>query len=237
MTTSTSAEPTAASYRSAGRAAIMSGVIGLVAYGFLWAFLVTMISGGDEQTCRPLITTHDVGVLLQSLFMIPLVLTFGGIVGQRSPGARRSIVAVGIAALALTILSLLLIIANLLAGPFFMLWQGLLGIWLIVVNRLVSGTFSRGLRWFGTVVGVGLMIAAVFPVGNFLFVDPTFGPLPFSSEPPAGTERANEILHNFLAIGGFLGVAPLPIWTALVGRKLLRMGRPVTVGVTTEGAV
>ena len=73
-------------------------------------------------------------------------------------------------------------------------------------------------------VGVGLMIAAVFPVGNFLFVYP-IGPLPFSYEPPAGTERANEILHNILAIGGFLGVAPLPIWTALVGRKLLKMER------------
>ena len=118
--TSASAQTTAASYRSAGRAAITSGVIGLVAYGFLWAFLITMVSGGDEQTSRPLITTHDVGVLLQSLFMIPLVLAFGGIVGQRSRGARRSIVAMGIAALGLTIFSLLLIIANVLAGPFFM---------------------------------------------------------------------------------------------------------------------
>jgi hypothetical protein len=89
----------------------------------------------------------------------------------------------GIAALALTSFSLLLIIANVLAGPFFMLWQGLLGIWLIVVNRLVSGVFSRGLRWFGMVIGVGLMIAAVFPVGNFLFVESTFGPLPFNAEP------------------------------------------------------
>ena len=146
MTTLASAEPTAASYRSAGRAAITSGVLGLVAYGFLWAFLITMISGGDEQACRPLITTHDVGVLLQSLFMIPLVLTLGGIASQRSPGARRSVVAVGIVALVLTMFSLLLIIANVLAGPFFMLWHGLLGIWLIVVNRLVSGAFSRSLR-------------------------------------------------------------------------------------------
>ncbi len=205
MSTSTSAKTTAASYRSAGRAAITSGVIGLVAYGFLWAFLITMISGSDEQTCRPLITTHDVGVLVQSLFMIPLVLSFGGIVGQRSPGARRSIVATGIAALVLTTLTLLLIIANVLAGPFFMLWQGLLGLWLIVVNRLVAGAFPRGLRWFGTVVGVGLMIAAVFPVGNFLFVDPTFGPLPFNRDPPAGTERANEILHNILSHRGVPG--------------------------------
>lgn len=233
MTTSASADPTAAACRSAGRAALTSGVIGLVAYGFLWAFLITMISGGDEQTVRPLITTHDVGVLLQSLFMIPLVLTFGSIVGRRSPGARRSSVALGISALGLTMLSLLLTIANVLAGPFFMLWQGLLGVWLIVVNRLASGDISRSVRWLGMVVGVGLLIAAVFPVGNFLFVDPTLGPLPFNVEPPAGTERANDILHNFLAVGGFIGVAPLPIWTALVGSRLLRMGRLDTAGVST----
>src|SRR5262245_26664925 len=54
MTIAASARSTAASFRFAGRAAITSGVIGLVAYGFLWAFLVRMISGGDEQTCRPL---------------------------------------------------------------------------------------------------------------------------------------------------------------------------------------
>ena len=52
MTTSDSAKPTAAAYRSAGRAAIMSGVIGLVAYGFVWAFLVTMISGGSEDASK-----------------------------------------------------------------------------------------------------------------------------------------------------------------------------------------
>ncbi len=156
MMTSASTMTTVASHRSAGRAAIASGMIGIIAYGFLWAFLITMISGGNEQASRPLINAHDVGVLLQSLFMIPLV------------------------------------------------------------------------------VGVGLLIASVFPVGNFHFVDPTLGPLPFSYEPPAGTERANDILHNILAIGGFLGVAPLPVWDRARGPQAAHDRSVVTVGVTTE---
>jgi hypothetical protein len=199
----------------------VSGAIGLVAYGFLWAFLVARISGCDEQTCVPLITTHDVGVILQSLFMIPLVLTFGAIVAQRSPGARRPTVAVGIAALVLTSLSLLLIISKVIAGPLFMFFQGLLGVWLIMVGRFVSGVLPRGLARLGTVVGFGLIIAAAFPIGTAIFVDPSLGPIPFDYKPPAGTERADDILHNILLIGGFFGVAPLPIWTALVGRRLL----------------
>jgi hypothetical protein len=134
-------------------------------------------------------------------------------------------------------LSLSLITANLIAGPLFMLFQGLLGVWLIIVNRFVSGVFPRGLTRLGVVVGVGLMIAAVFPVGYAIFVDPDLGPVPFDYEPPAGTERANEVLHDILLIGGFLGVALLPIWTALIGRKLLEMGRLASWGVTSESFV
>lgn len=206
------------SHRSTGQAAIASGVAGLVAYGFLWAYLISMGSGAGEHTFVPLLRTHDVGVILQSLFMIPLVLTLGGMVG-------RPTVAVGVAALSLTALSLVLSIANVLSGQLFMLWQGLLGAWLIAVSRRQSSILSRGLARFGTVVGLGLLIVAVFPIGYFLFVDPTLGPLPWGYEPPPGTEEANDILHAILGIGGFIGVATLPVWTALAGRRLLTLGR------------
>ena len=210
------------SYRFAGRSAIVSGVIGLVAYGFLWAYLIAMMSGAGKQTFVPFLRTHDVAVILQSLFMVPLVLALGDIVDRRAPDVRRWWVLVGIAALALTSLSLLLSIVNILSGQIFMLWQGVLGGWLLVVNRRASGTFSRALRAFGAIVGVGLLLVAVFPIGYLVFVDPGLGPVPWEYEPPAGTERANDILHNILLVGGFLGVATLPIWTALVGRHLLR---------------
>ena len=211
--------------RFAGRAAITSGAIGLIAYGFLWAYLITMASGAGEQIFVTLLRAHDVGVILQSLCMIPLVLTLGGIAGQHSPEARRRTVTVGVTALVLTMLSLLLSIANLISGTLFMLWQGLLGAWLIVVNRHLTGDFSRGLMRFGIVAGIGLLVVAVFPIGYFLFVDPSLGPQPWGYKSPAGTEKANDILHSILGIGGFIGVATLPVWTALAGRRLLGMGR------------
>jgi hypothetical protein len=236
MTAPASATTTGPSYRSAGWAAITSGAIGLIAYGFLWAFLIKRMSGASEQTFVPLIRTHDVAVILQSIFLIPLVLTLGGIVGERSPGARRPIVVVGVAALSLMIISLVLITANLISDGFFMLFQGLLGMWLIGVNRRVSSVFPRGLTRFGIVVGVGLVIIAVFPIGFAIFVDPSLGPVPWDYQPPAGTEKADEILHNILVIGGFIGVATQPFWSAFIGRRLLKMGSLVTAGVTSERA-
>jgi hypothetical protein len=183
-----------------------------------------MMSGAGERTFVPLLRAHDVGVILQSIFMMPLVHALGDILGRRWPNAQRTTVVAGIAALTLTILSLVLSIAGVLSGQLFMIWQGMLGAWLIVVCRLVSDTFSRGLRRFGTVVGVGLLIVAVFPIGYLIFVDPHLGPVPWDYEGPAGTEKANDILHTILGIGGFLGVATLPIWTALMGRRVLKMG-------------
>ena len=196
--------------RSAGRAAIASGLVGLVAYGFLWAYLLAGMSGAGASKLVPLIRAHDVGVILQSLLMIPLVL------------AIEDAVALGVAALLLTILCLLLSIANLINGQLFMIWQGLLGAWIIIVCRFALTTLSQGLRRFGTVVGVGLLIVAIFPIGYLIFVDPSLGPLPWDYDGPPGTERANDILHDILGIGGFLGIATLPIWTALTGRRLLK---------------
>jgi len=236
MTAPAFTTPTGPAYRSAGRAAIASGAIGLIAYGFLWAFLITRVSGANARTFVPLIRIHDVAVMLQSILLIPVVLTLGSIVGERSPGARRPIVIGGVAALSLMILSLVLITANLISDGFFMLWQGLLGVWLIVVNRRVSSVFSRGLTRFGMVVGVGLAIVGTFPVGFAIFVDPSFGPVPWDYEPPPGTEKADAILHTILVIGGFIGIATQPFWSALIGRRLLTMGSGVAGNVTSERA-
>lgn len=237
MTAPASATITGSWYRSAGRAAIMSGAIGIIAHGFLWAFVVRRVSGGDEQACIPLIRTHDVGVILQSLFMIPVVFMLGEIANQHSRGISRANVAVGVSALSLIILCLLLTFANVLADDIYTVPQGMLGIWLIVISWRVSSVLSRSLTWLGTVIGVGLLLVAAFPIGFAIFVDPSFGPWPFDYEPPKGTERANEILHNMFFIGSFMGVTTYPIWAVLVGRRLLRTGNLVTKGVTSAGVV
>lgn len=230
MTTPAFAATSIPSYRLAGWAAIASGAIGLLAHGFLWAFLVSRLSGGDERTCMPLLRTHDAGVIFQALFLIPVVIALGGVGGQHSRGGGRATVAMGVMAASLIVLSLLLVFVNVATDGTFMVSQGVLGIWLIVASRLASNGLPRYLKWLGTVAGVGLVLVAAFGIGYFIFVDSRIGPVPFDYQPPKGTEMANDILHGILLIGSFMGVTTLPIWTALVGVWLLRKrGR-------TEGA-
>ncbi len=210
-------------YRFAGWAAITSGAIGIVAYALLWAAIVSRIRGAEESAWVILFRTHDWGVILQSLLMIPVVFALGAIGSQHSRGVSRATVAVGVAALSLIVLCLLLTFANVIADSIYMVPQGVLGIWLIVVNRLLPSVLPRSLRWLGIVCGVGLVLVAAFPIGYGMFVDSAIfhGPDTHAPEPP-GTETANSIVHNVLSIGTFMGVTTYPIWAALVGCRLLR---------------
>ena len=75
------------------------------------------------------------------------------------------------------------------------------------------------------VVGVGLLLVGIFEVGYAIFVSPIGLLIPAAPiedlEIPVDT-TANIILHNILVIGSFMGVLTLPIWTIILGRKLLR---------------
>ncbi len=163
MTAQASAMTAESTSRFAGWAAITSGAIGIVAYGFLWAALVSRIRGAAENAYVLLFRTHDLGVILQSLFMIPVVFTLGAIGSQHSRGVSRATVAVGVAALSLIVLCLLLIFVNVIADTIYLVPQGVLGAWLIVVNRLLSSVLPRTLTWLGIVCGVGLVLVAAFP--------------------------------------------------------------------------
>lgn len=125
MTIQASATTTGSSYRFTAWAAVTSGVIGVVAFGFLIAFLVKrLFLAGTEEGCIPLIRTHDAGVILQPPLMIPLVLTLASIAGQRSPGASRATVSVGVSALLLVVLSLLYIFVHAVPDDLYMIPAG-----------------------------------------------------------------------------------------------------------------
>ena len=81
-----------------------------------------------------------------------------------------------------------------------------------------------------------MAIIGVFPIGFAIFVDPSIGPVPWDYEPPAGREKADAMLHTMLVIGGFIGIATQPFWSALIGRRLLTMGSVVAGNVTSERA-
>jgi hypothetical protein len=74
----------------------------------------------------------------------------------------------------------------------------------------------------GIVAGIGLVLISMFPIGYALFVDSAIlhGPISDDDPTPAGTDRANGIVHILLAIGTLVGCSTYPVWTALSGRWL-----------------
>jgi hypothetical protein len=220
----TSAATTLTSYRFAGWMGVASGITGLIAFGLLITALAGRISGGDERAWEHLIRTHDVGVILQSIFMIPVVFALYKLGRQQSVKVSRTTVPLGIVALSLIVAFLVLTVAKVIWDVLYILPQGLLGFWLIGVNRIMSPTLPRSLRILGVVSGAGLVLVAAFPIGYASFVDALglHGPVPFDYVPPQAV-IANAIVHIVLVIGTFMGVATYPIWAALLGRKLLHM--------------
>ncbi len=208
----------------AGRAALASGVIGIIAFGFLIAFLVKRISGSPEQICIPLIRVHDVATILQFILMAPVVFALNDIATRAANGKGRPSFIIGVVAIASIILCLALIFIKAVPDDMYMIPLGLFGVWLIGANRHLSSFLSRSLTGLGTVSGVGLVLIGIFPVAFTLFVDHAhfLGWTPFDYQPPPGTDTANGISHILLVIGTFTGLLTLPIWTALVGRRLLK---------------
>ena len=166
---------------------------------------------------------HHVGVILQSLFMIPVAVALHALARQQFPSVNRATLALGVVSLSLMVLCALLFIVNVVADDLYTVPQGVLGVWLMIVNRRLSSVLSRGITWFGTVVGFGLLLVGTFPLAYGIFVDPIglHGPVPPDYPDPPFT-TANTIIHNVFLVGSLLGVNTYPIWTMMIGRRLLR---------------
>ena len=214
------------SNRLAGRLAILSGTFGIAAFACLILFLVMRPSAADQHTSHLLLRSHDVGVILQSLCLMPFALALDAIARQDSRGSSRATGAAGVCFLALIVVLMLLSLVKVVADVLYMIPQGAVGGWLIVACRQRANGLPRGLRRLGVLAGIGLILVTVFPIGYSLFVDPAIlhGPVSDDDPTPPGTERANVIVHIALAIGTLVGCSTYPIWAALAGRWLLLRG-------------
>jgi len=212
--------------RLAGRFAVIGGVFGIAAFACLIAFLVLRPSGAEQQTSHLLLRSHDAGIILQSLCLIPFVLALDAIARQRSPESTRLMVAAAIIFLILIVVLTLLSFVNAIADVLYMIPQGALGVWLIVVCRQNANGLPSGLRKLGVVAGIGLILISLFPIGYALFVDPAIlhGPISDNDPTPPGTDRANNIVHMVLALGTLIGCSMYPLWSVLAGRWLLVRG-------------
>lgn len=162
---------------------------------------------------------------MQSLFFVPVVRRLNNLLKKPSFKLTQATLIVGVGSLLFTSLFLLLTIPRIMADVLYLFPQGIFGAWLVLFNWRMKGFLSKGLRWFGIIVGSGLILAGIFPVGYAIFVDTIILQIPAALDEavkriPTDT-IANIILHQIVAVGTLLGVVTLPIWTTLLGRKLL----------------
>ena len=201
--------------RFAGRLAIISGAFGIAAFACLIVFLV--MRPADPRIAHLLLRSHDAGIIFQSLCLMPFALALG---------SSRVVVASALGSLALVVALMLMSFVGVVADVLYMIPQGALGVWLIVVCQQTAKGLPKGLRRLGIVAGVGLILISLFPIGYSMFVDSAIlhGPISDDDPTPPGTERANEIVHIALGIGTLIGCSTYPIWSALAGRWLLLRG-------------
>lgn len=123
-------------------------------------------------------------------------------------------------ALVVLVLTLLLTLAHVLNDMFYMVPQGIFGLWLIWHSRYFSGLLPRHVKWLGIVAGAALSLIGSFPIAfGFLVDSVTFGPFPPNYKDVNST--ANLVVHIVLAIGT-IGLPMYPLWSLAVGRTLLR---------------
>src|SRR5882672_11024239 len=98
---------TPTTFRAPGRSAIISGIVGLMAYGFLLAAVLTRDSWVVSDFVYYMFRAHDVAVMLQFLFLIPVFSGLHGLTKKNPPGMSQTTLRVGIGALLCTALFLL----------------------------------------------------------------------------------------------------------------------------------
>ena len=223
MTEQASSTTPGSLYRFAGWSAMISGLIGIMAAASLITGVMTRTSVALSRSGFLLFRSHDLGIIIEFCLLIPVAFALHRLSLKRSPGMSRAMLNTGVVLLSFTILLLLLALAKVCKDTLYMFPQGLFGGWLIVFCWRYSGMLSRGLRYFGMVVGIALALVGIFPVGFAIFVNPIILRIPAvaADKYPVSHSTANIILHRILYIGTF-GVITLPVWSILLGRRLLR---------------
>lgn len=223
------------SYRKAGWAAIASGAIGIAAFALLITAITARVEWIPSDRVWMLFNAHDFGVALQFLLLIPVIFGLRTLSQKFPPALGKATMQTGVWILILVVLFILLGIGQkIVSNMHYMFPQGLFGAWLIVVNWRLSGSLPAWLRWFGIILGLGIVLTGVSFVGIcFVYPDMLAIPAVQMDSVKHVDSAANTFFHQLLYISSFIGVATLPIWTILTGFQLLRRRRPA---VTINGA-
>ncbi|MDB5024222.1 MAG: hypothetical protein JWP78_1977 [Mucilaginibacter sp.] len=207
-------------YRTAGRAAIASGMAGVIAIAFLITYLVVR----DENIYKAiaLMRFHDLALTIQMLLLIPVAIGLYKLSQQMPKGISNGMLNAGIGMLLFTAVLLLLGIFKVVSDVLYTAPQGFFGVWLIFVNWRLKRMLPIWLRLFGMVVGLGLALVGVFCIGYALFVDVIILRIPAATVEEVQKvpdTPANQILHQINWVGAPMGVLTLPFWALLLGLR------------------
>lgn len=212
------------SYRSAGWAAIASGIMGILGYAFIVGYLISRSESGDTWILMNRL--HDGADAIQFLLMIPFVNEVYKLLQQKNYQTKNTTKIIGVGSCIAASLSLLLIFPKVVSEIFYMIPQGIFGWWLIIINLNKSTFISKGLKIFGVIVGIGLLLAGIFPIGFAMFVSMDALRIPAAPQKEFPQTAANGILHLIFFIGSVTGVLTLPFWSIFSGREFLKKSRP-----------
>ncbi len=204
--------------------AIASALAGLLSFSCLMTYLFTPSflmddSGTMPHAARVLMNTNFLAAMLQAVLMLPVVSVLSRMSGQRSPVPSRIASLLGITGFSLVALFRVLPIFDpVVSDILFMAPTGLVGMWLLLINWLSKGIQSRAIVILGMIAGfflfgVGLNFA--FNGGAAVF---TQGPLAYGNNVP---------FHIGLGLTGAPGFTLFPLWSILLGVRLLKAGSAV----------
>ncbi|GAB3953449.1 hypothetical protein GCM10028805_37180 [Spirosoma harenae] len=212
-----------ANSRAAGWSAVASGIIGILV---IVCLIVYLMYRNDKLTEAIVFQRfHDGGLALQFLLMIPAAFSLHRLLQQKTSANAQWTVYLGIGALIWTAFFALLIFPKILSDGFYTVPQGLVGLWVMCVSWQLAGLVSNRLRWFGLIVGFGLILVGMFFVLYAIFVSPIHLRIPAASLDEVinvPVTSANIFLHYFIDIGSLLGVLTFPFWSILIGSHLIR---------------
>ena len=209
--------------RSVGRLALISGLIGLIGFGFLVMALSTPPpSPGTLRRATDPFRWQDASIIIQSLLMLPVSFGFISILRGKPATFSEPQVLFGLIAFGTLCISSALIFSGTVSDMFYMLPQGLVGLWVVWVSGRLSVQLGHGVLWLGRISGFGLILIGLGFVIYGVFVAPRiFAGLLSNQEMDSKTwTTANILAHMLMAAGTILGRALNPFWLLLLGRRL-----------------
>lgn len=201
---------------------LISAVLWLPGAVFLFLALSGRASGGGGGSFAP--RGHDVAMAIASLSIAAAAWSLRGVTAGKGGVMGESVAWLGTISGVATALLLALIFLTRASDMFYMLPQGGIGLWLIVLcakNPLGAGI---GTRVLGFVSGSGLLLIAV----GFAMIAIALGPAlvtlvdarAVAVNPADVTSPLNAYGHSVLKIGSLLGLPTYPPWAWLASRAL-----------------